>query len=251
MMKVTSLLLLGSIVMVACTAPVSEQASPDEPSTAAVTSSNEPSAAATGTPRPTARVTPSPSPLCSAGPGEVTVRIPARSNLFGAGIETAPAPGAGGGGVLPILVDVPSGGGSVVTLSCVDGLTNCCADPPGTGPAGDPGQSTDVESTGGIAGLVVRGRAMFLAGVFIGDEPPAGPAPERLDLTGRLDETRIEPGLHQTFFIGDGVDRSIIAPDGATRLYLGFVDAFGFLGKPGWYANNRGFLDAAVKVTPG
>ena len=51
----------------------------------------------------------------------------------------------------------------------------------------------------------------------------------------------LSPGLKQVFFIGDGrtdggVVQSFIVPDGATRLYLGTMDGFGWAGNNGAFA---------------
>ena len=45
---------------------------------------------------------------------------------------------------------------------------------------------------------------MFLAGVFVDDDAPVAPAPERLNLTGVTDFDGFELLLGQTFFIGEG-----------------------------------------------
>src|SRR5262249_39942824 len=62
--------------------------------------------------------------------------------------------------------------------------------------------------------------------------------------------------LNQTFFIGDGLTGTgsgsvqvFHVPDGATRLYLGFADAFFFQGDPGYYDDNTGSLTATFMVT--
>lgn len=237
--------LVGSAVLAACGSP---GGTPAVPGTAAATSSAvaTPVATASARPRITAPPPPSAGAICAPGTGEVAVYVDARSNLFGAGADAAPGPGGGGGGALPPAVAVPAAGGTVVTFPCTGGLTDCCSGTPTIGPAGFLSR-TDVESHGGIAGLVVGERAMFLAGVFIGDEAPAGPAPERLDLSGKLDFERLEPGLAQTFFIGDGAGKVFVVPPGATRLFLGFVDAAFFVGEPGYYGNNRGGLEATVR----
>lgn len=63
--------------------------------------------------------------------------------------------------------------------------------------------------------------------------------------------------IHQTFFIGDGRDlngqvQRFHAPQGATRLFLGFAETFGFSGPglPGFYDDNGGSLTATLKVSP-
>jgi hypothetical protein len=88
-------------------------------------------------------------------------------------------------------------------------------------------------------------------GVFLTDDPSAPPAPKRLDFTKRERFKTLAPQTAQTFFIGDGSGRSIRVPRGATRLFLGFADAYSnghfYQGQPGFYANNGGHLCVAVK----
>jgi hypothetical protein len=83
-----------------------------------------------------------------------------------------------------------------------------------------------------------------LVGVFIGSSVPSGPAPAQLD--DGISFTSLAPGLDQIFWIGDGLTgtgtgsvQSFLAPSGATRLYLGVVDGFG------WY-NNPGVIDVTI-----
>jgi hypothetical protein len=91
--------------------------------------------------------------------------------------------------------------------------------------------------------------------VFLTDEEPADPAPARIDFTDNEDFDRLQPEIAQTFFIGDGVGRSYLVPDDATRLFLGFADAYsgaGYCnGKPGYYDNNAGELEVTVAVSAG
>lgn len=220
-----------------------------------------PAPAAAVTPAPTVAPTvtatrvPLPSPtaavaVCKAGSDETWLAVDAQANIFGAGLDAAPAPGGGGGGVLPPVIELPLGGTRLVTFPCTGGLTDFALGTPTLGPEGFVGlQTTDIESSGGISGLLMKGQVMFLAGVFITNSPPVGPAPERLDFTDNTKFVRLEPELGQTFFIGDGAGQTFVAPQGATRLYLGFVDAYVFLGQPGWYGNNRGALEATVAIT--
>lgn len=205
---------------------------------------------------PTDDVTPEPLPsptafaaVCQAEAGEVWVAVDARANLFGAGLDGPPAPGGGGGGVLPPVVALAAGEDRRITFPCTGGLTDFAAGTPTLGPEGFLGlQTTDIESYGGISGLYLDGQVMFLAGVFLSDSPATEPPPERLDFTGNVDFQRLEPELGQTFFIGDGASKTFVAPAGATRLFLGFVDGYVFTGQPGWYGNNRGALEATVAV---
>jgi hypothetical protein len=91
---------------------------------------------------------------------------------------------------------------------------------------------------------------MFLVGVFLGATEPADPAPSILDFTSNADFTSLSPLIGQTFFIGDGASNTgfggngprqeFVVPNGATRLYLGFADAYAFVGDPGYYSDNGG-----------
>jgi hypothetical protein len=92
---------------------------------------------------------------------------------------------------------------------------------------------------------------MFLVGVFLTDDEPSDPAPPPLDFTGDEEFEELAPEIAQTFFIGDGEGRTFRVPTGATRLFLGFADAFLYEGPPGWYGNNAGEFEVTVAVEPG
>ena len=195
---------------------------------------------------------PSPSPTCEHVDRDMawTVKVPGRANIFGAGRDTAPEPGGGGAGTLPSMVQLPVES-IVVTVPCVTGqVTPFVGQPLFNGPNGDRqgagGSSTDVTSFQGISGIINRGNGMFLVGVFLTDVEPPDPAPERLDFTDNEDFAELAPEIGQTFFIGDGIGRSFRVPAGATRLFLGFADAFRYEGAPGWYDNNAGSFEVTV-----
>lgn len=117
------------------------------------------------------------------------------------------------------------------------------------GPDGDEGKRID--PVGGISGYEGPGGA--LAGVFLDDAIPLGGAPASLDFSATglgTDFEHLAPGLGQAFFIGDGltgtadgVRQRFTVPDGATRLFLGSVDADSTDGPaipPGFYTDNAG-----------
>jgi hypothetical protein len=207
------------------------------------------------------------------------VRVPARANIFGAGIAERPRPGGGGGGVAPVCVPVPQGvltmvveharGGvsfsshpgfsdgaqgsffhrcsfgtdaKVRVVIRADGATtDACGAAAGLGGAIDP--------AGLVSGVTSPDRIGYLAGVFLPDAPVTAPAPSGLDLEAGYESGRFAPLLQQVFFIGDGRTSAGRAqrfrvPVGATRLYLGYADAYGFVGPPGSYADNSGSLAA-------
>jgi hypothetical protein len=195
---------------------------------------------------------PTVSAACEPGDVGVTQTVPGTANIFGAGHDTAPGPGGGGAGTLPPVWGLPPGS-SIVTIPCATGeVTPFTGQPLMNGPEGDRrgagGEYTGVASHEGISGIINRNGGMFLVGVFLTDAVPSDPAPERLDFTDNEDFGELAPEIAQTFFIGDGVGRSFRIPAGATRLFLGFADAFGYVGAPGWYGNNAGTLEVTVAV---
>ena len=136
--------------------------------------------------------------------------------------------------------------GDVVTASDATGVTtaysNCGG--PASPPDGVSSENTDVGSFAGISGIVDRERQQMLIGVFVGVAEPTDPAPALiLDFTNNHDFVDLEPALHQSFFIGDGLTgggtpQRFHAPAGATRLFLGLADSYGFHGMPGYYGDN-------------
>jgi hypothetical protein len=182
--------------------------------------------------------------------------VSAQANIFGAGSDFAPGPGGGGGGAVPPSVELPEGA-SVVTFPTVTGkLTARMGSLGYKGPGGDGKGETDITSYGGISGIIDRRHGMFLVGVFLTNDPPSNLAPTRLDFSKREGFRTLAPVIGQTFFIGDGRDRSFNVPSGATRLFLGFADAYSsgesalqgnYQGRPGYYDNNGGQLCVAVE----
>jgi len=192
------------------------------------------------------------SATCEPGDDGVTQPVPATANIFGAGRDKAPAPAGGGAGSLPPAWELPSGS-TIVTILCATGkVTPYTAQALRNGPAGDRlgagGVNTDVTSYEGISGIVNQGNGMFLVGVFLTDAVPSDPAPPRLDFTDGENFEELAPEIAQTFLVGDGVGRTFRIPAGATRLFLGFADARGYSGSPGWYGNNAGALEVTVAV---
>jgi hypothetical protein len=189
---------------------------------------------------------------CAAG----LMVVSGQANIFGAGSDFAPGPGGGGGGVVPPRVQL-KGGSTVVTFPTVTGkVTALMGSLPYKGPGGDGKGETDITSYGGISGIVDRRHGMFLVGVFLTDDPPSNFAPRRLDFTKHERFRTLAPRVGQTFFIGDGRDRTFRVPPGATRLFLGFADAFSlgeaslqgnYQGRPGYYDNNGGHLCVGLK----
>jgi hypothetical protein len=123
------------------------------------------------------------------------------------------------------------------------------------GPSGNGLSGSNLTSLGGISGYI--GPQGPLTGVFLTDSiPSSGPAPSTLDFSGSglgIDFASLSPLLGQIFYIGDGLTisddfQTFIAPTGATRLFLGIPDGFGFVGAPGAYDDNDGFYSVKVGI---
>ncbi len=176
--------------------------------------------------------------------------VPSTANIFGAGHDEPPAPGDGGAGTLPPMWTVPDSATAMIVTDA-NGTVAPTGFTGGNGPGGEVGFVTDISSHGGISGIVHRGKGFFLVGVFLTDETPVeGEHPERLGFTDTENFTELAPLIGQTFFIGDGQGKTFVIPEGATRLFLGFADAFNVQGDPGWYGNNSGQLAVTVAFEP-
>lgn len=184
----------------------------------------------------------------------VTTDVDARSNIFAAGLAAVP-PFTGGGGLLPPVVSLD--GAATVVFPSVTGTWTCVTTwPPFYAPDGDcfgDTGDTKIDSVNSIAGFFAASEGP-LVGVFLGPDPPAGPAPPPLDFrTGAIGEQffALAPSLRQPFFVGDGImgpglRQRFTVPAGATRLFLGMADADSFVGNPGWYNDNSGVFRVSV-----
>ena len=123
------------------------------------------------------------------------------------------------------------------------------------GPGGNGLSGSDLLSLDGISGYV--GPEGPLAGVFLDDSIPSStPAPATPDFSSSglgIDFSSLSPVLGQVFYIGDGVTsgndfQEFTSPAGATRLFLGIPDGFGFDGLPGAYDDNDGAYRVRVGV---
>jgi len=198
--------------------------------------------------------------MCACVGHAAEVVVDGRCNIFGAGHAVPPAPDGGGGGFLPAGISLIGHDLGYVELTNVSGAVTAGSGFPYNGADGGTSASgtTDVLSWGGISGVIHANRTLFLTGVFLGPASPSDPAPPRLDVTNANSVTEFWPMLAQTFFMGDGQDAAsnmqrFNVPAGATRLFLGFVDAFDFgnpTNPPGHYDDNRGTLRVVTNVVP-
>jgi hypothetical protein len=129
---------------------------------------------------------------------------------------------------------------------------------PPSHPDGDPSFGFSPNTIAPVHGMSnVSSQFDALLGVFLGNaQPDTNPAPTPdLDFSptgnvpGGIDYLTLSPQLQQVFFIGDGltsasVMQCITVPDGATRLFLGSHDGFG------WF-NNTGAFEVDVQVKSG
>jgi hypothetical protein len=139
----------------------------------------------------------------------------------------------------PILVsDITLQAGGWVEFSNVSGAVNNVPWGPGFPPDGDTTAIVHHSDGGGINGPQFSKSDIItpinsLLGVFLDDAVPSGSAPGTLDFTSppARDFVELSPELKQVFFIGDGltstgVRQRIRIPAGATRLFLGTMDAY-------------------------
>lgn len=155
--------------------------------------------------------------------------------------------------MLPTLVSVYAGG--TLTFSVSGGANNAggdsYADPDGGSTSWT---SASYAPENGISNVTAPLNS--LVAVFLG---PAGSsrdaAPSALDFSptgnvaGGLDYVSLSPLLQQVFFVGDGLTslgglQQVIVPVGATRLYLGTMDGWG-------WSNNDGAMTVNVTENAG
>jgi hypothetical protein len=178
--------------------------------------------------------------------------IDSRADLYSSGLPVA---SEGRGGVLPAKLALAAGGGYVI-VSQVRGQIGCAGDSAYSADGGNCVSSrTELNAADHVSGILDEQRTLFLTGVFLGDHP--GPPPAGLNFSDNaLGKSResYEPQLGQSFFVGDGLTgtgsgtpQRFVIPQGATALYLGFVDGNYFAGDPSWYSDNTGSI--ALQVT--
>lgn len=148
----------------------------------------------------------------------------------------------------PFLVPAPIRQGMVIRFTDVSGDVNFV--PGGNGPGPEGSFCVFSANDLGISGYNMPASAFL--GVFLPGSTNGGAAPPDLDFcaSGSTDFEVLSPELYQTFFIGDGLradgvtQQSFIAPAGATELYLGNCDGFG------WF-NNSGTYTFTIESGPG
>jgi hypothetical protein len=180
-------------------------------------------------------------------PVETGLAIDARATIYGAGQAGLPDPFA----LPPAFVRFAPGVGKALTVTSTSGQVTSGGISNG---ADGSSASTDVGALGGLSGIRVNGRHMFLAGVFLTDSAPQEPAPPPLAL-GNTGFALLAPVIGQVFYIGDGLtgtgsgQRQVFAvPPGATRLFFGFADSSAPGATASGYGDNSGILNAGVAI---
>ena len=182
-----------------------------------------------------------------------TVIVPGTSDMWLAGMPDGST--ASGGDVAPthspVLVTGVDLSLGALFFAATGGVLEAPGCPPRcNGPDGGLFTSHSGGAQNGISDATAPVNALM--GVFLDDnQPDTTPAPSGLDflVIGTVFET-LSPELKQVFFIGDGRtgtgtgDTQIFeVPVGATRLFLGTMDGFG------WF-NNSGSFTVEVQAVP-
>lgn len=178
-----------------------------------------------------------------------TINVPGTANLYLAGMpdgtdlngDTAPGQSPVFGGTV--------NGGDRLTFSA-SGTVHNSPNGANDGPDGNigliyphiPGDANGMSS--------ITAPMNALLGVFLDDSMPSlGAAPEGLSFgADDLDFASLSPLLGQIFFIGDGLNADglsqiFVAPEGATRLFLGTMDT-------SQWENNGGSFEVTVSIIP-
>lgn len=180
--------------------------------------------------------------------GATTLNVPGTSHTWLAGMPDGTV--GVGGDVAPThspvqVTGVPFTAGDILTFSATGmvrhGPGQTFEDPDGSGAFSYTGGNAN-----GMSSITAPVNALL--GVFLSDvQPDSNPAPAILDFSTIVSQEMLaySPELQQVFFIGDGeipagTQQEFTVPTGATRLFLGTHDGFG------WF-NNEGSFDVTIK----
>jgi hypothetical protein len=190
--------------------------------------------------------------LAGARPGD-TVAVPATADIYLAVASTGALPPSAG--TLPVRYAFHPGTDHAVAFPLVEGITGPAGGEPADGPDGGNISFSDTDITGmnGISGIKHGNECLFLVGLFLPDGATDAAA-QQPDVTGHDTLTQVPTTLGVLFAIGDGRTtdgtlQNFTIPTGATRLYLGYADASGFHGPPGFYDDNTGGLSVSMTVS--
>lgn len=131
----------------------------------------------------------------------------------------------------PTQIGLPVTGGAIISFNNSGSGSNT-PNSSGLGPDGSSNCVTNITGyTYGMSNSIVP--LCSLVAVFLDNSQPdstAAPAGLNFSTAASRDYTSLNPLLKQVFFVGDGktsggVTRRIVAPAGATRMFIGMVDA--------------------------
>jgi hypothetical protein len=180
-----------------------------------------------------------------------TLSVPGTSDPFLAGMPSGSTccSGDSAPGQSPVYAGAVTGG-ATITFTDVSGSVSYGGGTPTDPPIGDVSYTINTPDYEG-GQTVINGIAGYqnapvdaLIAVFLGPgQPNLTPASTELDLSAGT----TTPGLQQIFYVGDGfgyentsgTTQSFTVPTGATRLYLGTVDGYG-------WNNNTGAIEVTV-----
>lgn len=174
------------------------------------------------------------------------IEVPGDADIFLAGMPagTVGSPGDIAPDHAPVLVEGADFSAGYVVFSVTGGIDRAddCSNLDCENPDGE---EFWVHTPGALNGLSnMNAPIESLVGVFLtDDQPDATPEPASLDFSViGTDFLSISPEINQVFFIGDGLTldgegerQTFSVPTGATRLYVGTWDGFG------WF-NNSGLM---------
>lgn len=197
-------------------------------------------------------------------PGAANPNLAGRASGYtccggGGGTDSVPAQA-------PVLVTgVPFSAGNRLTFSVTGQSSVGPGAPTGANPGTPDGSSLfSMTNYGDGISAPLSVRVDALMGVFLGASSPTGAAtPAQLDFSAGsgLAFASLNPLVGQIFFIGDGrttlnqgpsagLAQEFIVPVGATRLFLGASDGFGWFNNSGDFTVGIKNLDSGPSVIP-
>jgi hypothetical protein len=173
-----------------------------------------------------------------------TIQVPGRANPWLAGMTDGSAARRGDCAPeeSPVPITATAIAGHATYTFSASGWVNHGSPLPFSAPDGEDLISHYLGAENGIADIAAPFASLI--GVFLGpDQPDQNPAPAPLDFStpAERDYLELAPALQQPFFIGDGLASSgavqqVIAPIGATRLFLGVMDEYRWSDNEGTFA---------------
>jgi hypothetical protein len=178
--------------------------------------------------------------------------VPGLASPWLAGMPTGSTIPATNGNPIPAVAPTNSPslfstkGGNTIRFTSTNGSTSWDDAGDGVTTASADGDSSFIAAQASVNGINTTSAPLnALMGIFLDDNAPNLTAPAAsLDFSTAASRnfSTLSPKLKQVFFIGDGLDsngklQSFVAPTGATRLYIGTMDMYG------WWWDNTGSIN--------